>query len=525
MKYQKKLFLLIIVLAAFLRFYKLEEIPAGIHADEESHGYNAFSLIETGKDRYGQSFPILFRSFGSYQPPLYTYLSILPVKVFGNTIFSARFVSATAGVVLVWITYLFALQIFSYKYKNKLALISAFIIAISPWSIFFNRLTAEGSLGVTIFALSILFFIYSLKKRIYFAIACLVLGLSTHAYYSERIISILFLPIFILLYRDYFFKNNKRWILIGFAIFLISLIPHLLIASSGALTRRLIQVGLFSGGFPIGEVIKKYVTYFSPANLFFDTGENLGRLSSDMGVFYSWFIIPFLAGIRFINKYLSTGYLKILIALFFVTPISAALTGDSFYPLRILDLIWLFSLIISVGVFSIYEVFSKKTTLILLILVFLLSISSFYISYFVLFKYERAKDYGYSYVSLVKYLKKYPEYRIIIDSTREYGVGLRVAYLTKYNPIDLQRQLHSQLKTPYYSADVNQYENYNMGNIETHFLNWHEADQKNTILVGDIISISDAQAKEHHLTHAFDIEDLTGTVILRAYFTNPKKQK
>ncbi len=498
------------------------EIPAGIHPDEESHGYNAFSLLETGKDRYGQSLPILFRSFGSYQPPLYTYLSILPVKVFGNTIFSARFLSATAGVSLVWITYLFALQIFNDRYKKKLALISAFIIAISPWSIFFNRLTAEGSLGVTVFTLSILFFIYSLKKRIFFPIACLALGLSTHAYYSERIISILFLPIFILLYRDYLFKNNKRWILIGFAIFLVTLIPHLMIASSGALTRRLAQVGLLSGGYTGVDVIKKYVTYFSPANLFFDTGENLGRLSSDMGVFYNWLIIPFFAGIRFVNKYLSKGFLKLLISLFLLTPVSAALTGDSFYPLRILDLIWLFSLIISMGVFSIYEVFPKKITLVLLISAFIISIISFYISYFVLFKYERAKDYGYGYVSLMNYLKKYPNYQIIIDSTREYGAGLRIAYLTRYDPGDLQKQLHSQLKTPYYSADVNQYENYKIGNVETHFLNWHEADQKNTILIGDIISISDTQAKEHNLTHAFDVKDLTDTIILRAYFTNPK---
>lgn len=520
MKYKKILLLVILILAACLRFYRLGEIPAGIHADEESHGYNAFSLLETGKDRYGQSLPILFRSFGSYQPPLYTYLSILPVKVFGNTIFAARFVSATAGVALVLITYLFALQIFNYKYKDRLALISAFVIAISPWSIFFNRLTAEGSLGVTVFTLSVLFFTYSLKKPIYFPIATLILGLSTHAYYSERIISILFLPIFILLFRNYLFKNTKRWVFIGLAIFLVTLIPHLLIVSSGALTKRLVQVGLTNGWFPIGEVIKKYITYFSPANIFFDTGENLGRISPDIGVFYSWFMIPFFVGIKFMNKYFATGYLKILIILMIVTPISAALTGDSFYPLRVLDLIWIFSLIIAIGFFSIYEVFPKKVTLVLLTVACIISIVSFYISYFVLFKYERAKDYGYSYVSLMKYLKKYPQYRIIIDSTREYGAGLRIAYLTKYNPADLQKQLQSQLKTPYYSADVNLNEDYKMGNIETHFLSWQEANLKNVILVGDTLSISDKQAQEHRLKYAFDVKDMTDSIILRAYFTD-----
>lgn len=520
MKYQKILLILIIILAAFLRLYRLDEIPAGIHADEESHGYNAFSLLETGKDRYGQSFPILFRSFGSYQPPLYTYLSILPVKVFGNTIFAARFLSAMAGLLLVLTTYLFALQIFNPQYKNKLALVCAFIIAISPWSIFFNRLTAEGSLGVSVFTLSILFFTYSLKNIKYFPVACLVLGLSTHAYYSERIISILFLPTFILLFKDNLFKKNKGWIIFGISIFLISLIPHILIAFSGALTKRLSQVGLSNGAFPVMEIIKKYIIYFSPANLFFDTGQNLGRISSDMGVFYSWFMLPFFAGIKFMNKYLAPGYLKILIILIIVTPISAALTGDNFYPLRILDLIWIFSLIIAIGIFGIYQSIPKKIIFISISLACFISLTSFYISYFVLFKYERAKDYGYSYVSLLQYLKKYPQYRIIIDSTREYGAGLRIAYLTKYNPADLQKQLQSQLKTPYYSAEVNLNEDYKMDNIETHFLNWQESNLKNVILVGDILSISDKQAQDHNLKHAFDVKDMTDSIILRAFFTN-----
>lgn len=520
MKYKKILLLIILILAACLRFYKLGEIPAGIHADEESHGYNAFSLLETGKDRYGQSFPILFRSFGSYQPPLYTYLSILPVKIFGNTIFSARFVSATAGIVLVLITYLFALQIFSSKYREKLALISAFVITVSPWSIFFNRLTAEGSLGVTVFSLSILIFTYSLKKPIYFPLGTLILGLSTHAYYSERIISILFLTIFILLFRNYLFKHSRRWVFLGVGIFLFTLIPHLLIASSGALTRRLAQVGLTNGSLPLGEVIRKYITYFSPANIFFDTGENLGRISPGIGVFYSWFILPFFVGIKSIKRYLVTDYLKIIIILIVVAPISAALTGDSFYPLRALDLIWIFSLIISIGLFSIYEILPKKVTIFSLATIFILSIVSFYISYFVLFKYERAKDYGYSYVSLLQYFKDYPQYRIIIDSTREYGAGLRIAYLTKYNPFDLQRQLKSQLKTPYYSADVNLNEDYKIGNIETHLFNWHEADLKNVILVGDTLTISDKQAQEHNLRPAFDVKDMTDSIVLRAYFTH-----
>lgn len=50
--------ILILLIALFLRFYKLESIPAGLHADAASQGYNAFSLLNTGKDRYGEPWPI-----------------------------------------------------------------------------------------------------------------------------------------------------------------------------------------------------------------------------------------------------------------------------------------------------------------------------------------------------------------------------------------------------------------------------------------------------------------------------------
>ncbi|KKQ38117.1 MAG: hypothetical protein US53_C0001G0022 [Candidatus Woesebacteria bacterium GW2011_GWA1_37_7] len=51
-KYHKYILLLIILLAAFLRFWKLGSYPA-LNADEAAIGYNAYSLLETGKDEHG----------------------------------------------------------------------------------------------------------------------------------------------------------------------------------------------------------------------------------------------------------------------------------------------------------------------------------------------------------------------------------------------------------------------------------------------------------------------------------------
>ena len=56
------IFLFIIALAGFLRFWQLGEIPPGLNIDEVSEGYNAYSLLETGKDRYGMVTPVIFKS-------------------------------------------------------------------------------------------------------------------------------------------------------------------------------------------------------------------------------------------------------------------------------------------------------------------------------------------------------------------------------------------------------------------------------------------------------------------------------
>ena len=104
MKNKHLILSLIVVLAFVLRFYKLGEVPLGFHQDEVSQAYNSFSILTTGRDRYGQLLPILFRSFGSYQPPVYTYLTTIPIFLFGNTIFAARSTSAFFGVLTVFLT-------------------------------------------------------------------------------------------------------------------------------------------------------------------------------------------------------------------------------------------------------------------------------------------------------------------------------------------------------------------------------------------------------------------------------------
>jgi len=52
--------ILIVVLALFIRIYKINEFPPALNWDEVSHGYNAYSILITGKDEWGVKLPVIF---------------------------------------------------------------------------------------------------------------------------------------------------------------------------------------------------------------------------------------------------------------------------------------------------------------------------------------------------------------------------------------------------------------------------------------------------------------------------------
>ena len=60
-----RLFLsIIILLGLILRIWYVTQVPPGISRDEGAIGYNAYSILKTGRDEYGKYFPLSFKSFG-----------------------------------------------------------------------------------------------------------------------------------------------------------------------------------------------------------------------------------------------------------------------------------------------------------------------------------------------------------------------------------------------------------------------------------------------------------------------------
>src|SRR6185369_6445644 len=96
----------ILLLAFFLRVPFLDLYPIGFTPDEASFGYDAYSILHTGKDQWGHTLPLVLESFGDFKAPLYTYIDIPFVAVLGLTKTAVRLPNALLGVVAVWVVYL-----------------------------------------------------------------------------------------------------------------------------------------------------------------------------------------------------------------------------------------------------------------------------------------------------------------------------------------------------------------------------------------------------------------------------------
>ena len=101
-----------ILIAGFLvRIVWLDRFPVGFTPDEASFGYDAFSILKTGKDQWGHTFPLVLESFGDFKAPLYSYILIPFVALFGLSRPIVRLPNALLGTAAVYVTYLLVNEI------------------------------------------------------------------------------------------------------------------------------------------------------------------------------------------------------------------------------------------------------------------------------------------------------------------------------------------------------------------------------------------------------------------------------
>ncbi len=475
MKFIRKhwMILAILLIASVLRLWQLGNIPPSPDWDEAALGYNAYSILKTGRDEYGTFLPLSLRSFDDYKPPLYMYLTVPSVAVFGLNVWSTRLPSAIMGVLSVFGTYLLIRELIEdkdTKRKRYLPLIGALLLAISPWHIQFSRIAFEANIGVSLNIWVLYFFFLSLRKPWWVAATAVLSGLGLYAYHSERI----FLPLILLIlggiYRKHLWKYKKQFgmaLVLG-AITVAPLVPvtfnktaltrlqgtSSLADQTGLLARSVLKLERDQKvGDKFGELFDNrrlvwvqtlangYLSHYSIKWLFL-TGDNPRHHAPDMGLMYL-FELPFwFYGMYLVFK--RGGKIALfLFGWFFVVPIAASPTTELPHAIRTLNFLPVMQIFTAFGMYEIcskFKVKSSKFNLKYLFIIFyslfiILNIIFYLHMYFGHMNREFSQSWQYGYKQAVEYAEEHKgEYTKIVVSIKLEQPHMFFLFYTAYDP-------------------------------------------------------------------------------------------
>lgn len=510
MKRNKK-FIFILFLISFLglilRLYKLGEVPVSLHWDEASWGYNAYSILRTGRDEYGQFLPFIFKAFGDYKNCLYVYLTTISIAIFGLSEFAVRFPAAFFGAISIFLFGLFVKEIFSkFQASETIGLLTALILTFSFWHYDYSHGAWEVNIMLTFLLLGLLFFLKSDNKkfRLLYASAFL-LGLCFYVYTAAKLLIPLIILGLWLCFRRKFLKFPLKILLTAVLILMILVLPIAWANIFGKAANRMKVLSIFSRPRPREEAemiakeanldsqgrqfavfygpfhyylrgsLGRYLNHFSGRFLFFEGDWNNPRHGALFVGLLNFLDISFLPlGIFFLisRRVKNQGFIWYLLA---ISPLPAALTIDVVQSLRSYFMVLPLSIVAGFGVYFYLE-FLKKIKqkavsyglAFITLFLYLFFFIYFWDQYFLHTPLRNSQYWQYGYKEAVQFIKdRVGDYDKVIF-TQKYGQPY-IYYLlyTKYDPAKYQAQA-KLIEDP--SGDVGRVEK--IDNIKFRNLYW-----------------------------------------------------
>ena len=143
----------ILIWAALVRLYRLADIPNGFSPDEASYGYNGYSFLLTGRDRFGHALPLFSDNFGDLIATSYMWLTAPAIALFGLGEFAVRLPAALIGTATVYALY----RLGAVVAGRGAGLLAALLLAISPWHVQVSRYAERSPLLMLCFCLGLFF--------------------------------------------------------------------------------------------------------------------------------------------------------------------------------------------------------------------------------------------------------------------------------------------------------------------------------------------------------------------------------
>lgn len=375
-------FTTILIVGFLTRVLFLTTFPPGLDQDEAANGYDAYVLGLTGKDHYGNSWPILLRTYDDWVPVLLTYLTVPVVKFLGLSVWSVRLVPAVLGFATLPLLYLLCRQLQLSRWASALAVA---LLAISGWHIFLSHFAIPPSIVpffqflflVTVFRWISLNTKTVLRTQLLWGfLVGLTASLLTHSYSTMNLLVPVFLcmiGISILLFR--------RHLLLSFATmcatYAVIAGPMLWITimESETYNARFNDITILSGPKPLRVFLRHYQQYFSQTFFFGERLVNPHHRVPGFGLYPDILAVPLVAGlvkvllllkkcVVHLPKKRSLTNQQLVFALMVIWillgPTAPSLTKDPYHLLRAVHLPALLLPCIALGCTEIYQLIDRR---------------------------------------------------------------------------------------------------------------------------------------------------------------------
>jgi 4-amino-4-deoxy-L-arabinose transferase-like glycosyltransferase len=217
------LFLFIIAVAVFYRTWMIDQLPAGCYRDEGQNGNEAINIMQ-GLEVDGTKLPVYIERW-TQNAAMYMYFIAASFKFLGIGVLQIRAVSVVLGVLCIPAFYFLARQLFGVR----IALMGAFLMAVTRWHVNFSRIGFLGILTV-FFVIACMYFAYRVYRKrgaLDFAMLGILTAMSLYTYLAGRLIPVGFVIflLFILVTESRFYTKNFKPILLGLFCFLVTAAP------------------------------------------------------------------------------------------------------------------------------------------------------------------------------------------------------------------------------------------------------------------------------------------------------------
>ncbi|MCC7288875.1 glycosyltransferase family 39 protein [bacterium] len=168
----------IIVVAVFMRFYRIVDLPPALHPNEAAYGNAALELLLNKKISFGSS-------VGGFST-VFVALEALALTFMKTSVWALRVVPAILSVLTVLFTYLVARS----WYGRRVGLIAAGVLAVNPWAITVGRdaLAAGAAPFFVVLSLWLATKAYRSRSWAWSGLLALSLALATYNYIGTALL-------------------------------------------------------------------------------------------------------------------------------------------------------------------------------------------------------------------------------------------------------------------------------------------------------------------------------------------------